>query len=136
MSAATFSTTLDVPPSVNERRIIVVNRRRMVKRSARYDAWMDKAVFLLRAQVTRTRWRTVAHCGVAVELGIGYGSDCDNRLKPVMDALQRAGIIEDDRYVETITVARLCGNMLRVTVSRVEPSRPCTRCDGKKHRVT
>lgn len=38
--------------------------------------------------------------------GLGRTSDLDNRIKPALDALQGAGIIPNDRWVDSLTVER------------------------------
>ena len=50
-----------------------------------------------------TRFR---RCAVIVLLPCDYGADIDNALKATLDLLQEMGVIENDRYVEEITVRR------------------------------
>ena len=43
---------------------------------------------------------------VDLTLGVDYRSDIDNRVKPILDAMAKAGVYEDDRWVDQLTVRR------------------------------
>lgn len=99
-----MSAALPLPPSINNAFVQFTQGRvtRRVK-SKDYAKWQKDAVSHLietAAPVTASRY------SVNIDLGINYQSDIDNRVKPILDALVKAGMISDDRYIDTITVRR------------------------------
>ena len=98
---------LPVPPSTNA--IWRVARTRSgnasVTLARRYRDWLDEAIILLRLGMAKVKAYPVA-VRIVVCRGEGWheGRDLDNVLKPVIDAIRKAGRIVDDngRYVTEV----------------------------------
>ena len=126
--------SLPVPPSANELHRVV--RGRLI-RSKAYRTWLAQASQLAALLAASKRIPTLAHCRVVIAAPVGYRRDLDNMAKPVLDALQKAGVLEDDRYVESVTVKRMAGSAPSDTVAvTIEPCaayRACNACRRKTH---
>jgi crossover junction endodeoxyribonuclease RusA len=97
---------LPFPPSANS---IWASKRNkfgkpMIFRSKRYEAWKRECFALLMAQRPgKVRGPFFA----TITLGTHKrrkDSDADNRIKPTLDLLEVAEIIENDKYAERVTV--------------------------------
>ena len=71
-----------------------------------YKNWLNEA------STIATHWQEnplPVKTPIKVELyaNISYRRDLDNLIKPTLDMLQFAGIIEDDRYIDKIRMARV-----------------------------
>lgn len=97
---------LPMPPSVNSLWRSYNNpktRKLVVYRSRKYTDWIVNADAMLLAQ--KPLPKIAGHFSVIVTLDQSKRrGDADNRLKPVLDQLQRAGIIEDDKYADKVAV--------------------------------
>ena len=100
---------LPVPPSTNA--IWRVARTRSgnasVTLARRYREWLDEAIILLRIGMAKVKAYPVA-VRIVVCRGEGWDErrDLDNVLKPVIDAIRKAGRIVDDngRYVTECSI--------------------------------
>ena len=99
-----MNAALPLPPSINNSFVQFTQRgvTRRVK-SKDYARWQKNAVEHLIATAAPV---TAPRYSVNIDLGINYQSDIDNRVKPILDALVKAGMISDDRYIDSITVRR------------------------------
>lgn len=95
--------TLPVPPSLNGMYFNAPGRGR-VKTTA-YQAWRNEAVASILAQTQRDP-RMGGFISVRINLPTNMRGDIDNRIKPILDALVASGRIDDDRNVQSITVAK------------------------------
>ena len=81
-------------------------------------AWMEAASLLLRGRMEPVEPKV--RVGVEIVAGIDLRRDLDNVIKPVLDALQRAKVLPDDRYVDRIEARRDVGvDGVRVTLSQI-----------------
>lgn len=88
--------SLPVPISVNASTGNVRGKGRV--KTAAYNSWLDEAVLLLRVSKAKIKSQ---HWSYHAALPINYQRDCDNCLKPLQDALVKAGVTSDDRYCES-----------------------------------
>lgn len=95
-----FSVTL--PPSVNN--LYPTVRGRRIKSRA-YKSWLDRAGWDIVEQLGHR-----PHVGGRVEVrllvGVDHRSDIDGRCKAMLDLLVTMGIIDDDCWVERLTIER------------------------------
>ena len=100
---------LTVPPSTNDLWQVVRTRKgnaSLTLQSA-YRTWLDLAILKLRMEMPKVK---VYPVGVRVIVCEGEGwtasRDLDNVIKPVIDAVKKAGRIEDDsgKYVRRCVV--------------------------------
>lgn len=90
--------SLPVPPSVNNIwRVAKIRNKARVVLSAQYAAWRDHAILLIRTGLPRVTVYPVA-VTITIVRGKGWkrGRDCDNVIKPILDALVKAGRLADD----------------------------------------
>jgi Holliday junction resolvase RusA-like endonuclease len=91
--------------SVNERHIIAMNKKtggKFIKNSTEYNR-LIKDLF--------TVFRFAHKCEtlkgkVLVEIVVSTYKDIDNVIKPVIDSLQKAEVIEDDRNVSKLYIVK------------------------------
>ena len=95
-----LSLTLPVPPSLNMAFLNVRKRGRV--KAPHYREWCSVADQLLALSGNKPLTGSV---GVSIKLPRIRG-DIDNRVKPILDALSRSGLIDDDRKVEWLSVER------------------------------
>lgn len=90
--------TMPMPPSLNN---AFVNIKRGRRKSKAHEAWASEADWKIRAQ------RPIPVAGrVVLEWVFGWKeisklSDLSNRIKLAEDALVAAGVIDDDRFIES-----------------------------------
>lgn len=110
---ATFD--LATPPSVNQ---MYANRRgngRGRIKSAAYVAWQRGEMLALVAQRARPVTPPV---NVTIALPNTMRGDADNRMKPTLDLLVKAGVLADDNkhIVRSLTIGFHDAPLMRVTV--------------------
>ena len=96
---------LPFPPSVNRIwRISMKGKRPSVYLDKKYEAWKRECDGLLMAM--RPRPRVPGHFSAVIHLDERRrrtNTDADNRIKPVLDWLQRAGVIDNDALADDVT---------------------------------
>lgn len=108
--ARTFS-LVDIPPTSNHRLMPVQTAKglRLVK-TPEYRRWMEQAVISL-ANQNREYRATILNERLAVFITVLFPDkrrrDIDNLLKPINDALTKAGVIADDSLIDYECVMRL-----------------------------
>lgn len=91
--------TLPYPTSANHLRIAV--RGRIIS-SAEYRAWQNEAVFLIRQAMRPIEQYPV---GISIILNTrNMRRDADNAVKPIVDALVKAGILADDNLAHLTNI--------------------------------
>ena len=89
---------LPMPPSANKIWRAVNGR---VIKSAEYRKWIKEAAVAIRTNENYRQFKGDCHVGIDVPR-IRSNMDLDNRIKPALDALQAAGVIENDSSVTRI----------------------------------
>ena len=101
--------SLPMPPSVNRIWRIAYDRhggkRRMIK-SDRYATWQQSAHGYYLQQGGHRQEKIPGHfeAHIVLDASRRRNSDADNRTKVVLDALQRFGLITDDKFCDRLTV--------------------------------
>lgn len=113
-----FSCRFPVPPSANH--LFATRRAGGRTKTARYRQWQRDAASRLLLQRPPADWDAARRSGYSVRLeaGITRRRDLDNVIKPALDALQRNGVIPDDRAIDGIEASRAAAasGWLTVTV--------------------
>ena len=92
---------IPTPPSLNN---IFANGPSGRRKTRAYQAWRDGAMAAMVGQGQRRSYEPPYE--VSLWFHVGSRSDVDNRIKPVLDLLQMAGIILDDRFVDRVAAQR------------------------------
>lgn len=104
--------TIPIPPSVNSM-YVNVPRRGRVKSSA-YVRWIKNAGWALQ---TQPHARVPGKVNVLIEIRRPTAnSDVDNRVKAALDLLVSHGVIDDDRYVQSVKAVWAEVDSCRITV--------------------
>lgn len=124
-----LSCTLPFPPSVNHMYASNMGARKIARyKTASARLFMRDAVMLLKAS-RPAGWEPSGTFAVAIGLFAPdrRKRDADNHIKAVQDALQDAGIIEDDSMVAHISIEKwgvVRGGAAHVRVLRTDSSVP------------
>ena len=90
------------PPSAN--RLWRYYRGRPIK-SKDYRLWLDHSALLIQATWQHKTITAPVHIGFAVGVPDKRKRDLDNRLKPCLDLLEAAGVLENDHLVHSLAAA-------------------------------
>ena len=92
---------ISTPPSANA---LFHNRKGGRFKTRAYTAWIKGELLALTSQRAKP---VGVRAGVSIKLPRKTRGDCDNRIKPVLDLLVRAGILVDDRsdYVASVSIS-------------------------------
>ncbi|WP_425087787.1 RusA family crossover junction endodeoxyribonuclease [Stappia sp.] len=95
----------DMPPSANDlRKSFVKAGRVMSAKTERYAAWREAAVWEIAAQRPgRIEGPYVLAIAVQRNWRSKRARDVDNIIKPISDALVKAGVVEDDSLAEKVS---------------------------------
>ena len=96
---------LPAPPSANALFVVRDGRRR---KTGTYRRWLRDAAIMYRCGfgcVTPMPNHTPLR--VTIEANINRVRDLDNLIKPILDSLQKAGVIPDDRWVDVVEARRV-----------------------------
>jgi crossover junction endodeoxyribonuclease RusA len=99
-----FDVEIPMPPSLNH---AYANRKGVGRvKVASYRQWQHAAVAMIRVSVPAAK-RIAGKINVHILLPVTMRGDCDNRIKPTLDALVASGRIDDDRNIQWVS-ARKC----------------------------
>ena len=107
-----------LPPTVNN---LYGHLRRTVYKKPEVRKWQNDTINLM-----RSIWNNKPALNSPLELFITFTAkdhrkwDIDNRIKPLQDCLERAGIILNDRLIEALHVRKIYGNANRTRISLSE----------------
>ena len=108
-----MTTDLPAPPSANELFVWRDGRERM---TAKYRRWRRDAGFML---VGMPHHPPQTPLRVTIDAAVNRTRDLDNLIKPAIDALQAAGVIPDDRWVDEVVARRVPAGTLEAGWVRV-----------------
>ena len=89
--------TVSIPPTDNQR---LGHGRGRMWRTKRYKEFIDEVKLLA------PKTKPLKYVDVVIAPKVGYQIDVHNLTKPTMDALQAAGVLQDDRYVISANATR------------------------------
>ncbi len=110
-------TVANLPPTVNHYWLAAGKRRYISKPGQAFRA-------LVAAAVNGRKIAGRLNCYVELTASNRRRWDLDNRIKALLDALQHAGLFEDDAQVDYLTVCRMTvgdADRTRVVVSPIGP---------------
>lgn len=102
---------LPVPPSTNHLFFNVKGRGRV--RSTEYTNWASRAAAHLLAQRPAV---TNGNVSIVIRIPHKTRGDLDNRIKAPLDLLVTHGVIQDDRFVQSIHISRYPGEHMEMEV--------------------
>ena len=110
----------NLPPTVNN---LYGRLRNTVYKKPEVRKWQNETISYM-----RTVWKNKPIIRKALELRIEFITkdhrkwDIDNRIKPLQDCLERAGVIENDRQIERLSVRREYGtaDQTHIIVKEIE----------------
>ena len=102
-SPAQFDVELPIPPSLNGAYANVAGVGRV--KVSTYRNWQVNAIKSIVAAVPAHK-RVGGPISVSILLPAKMRGDCDNRIKPVMDALVKSGRVDDDRNVVKVSASK------------------------------
>lgn len=74
-------------------------------KTKKYDMWREETLWLVKAQ---SKSNAIKDCSIDFKFYLNSPAmDLDNMLKPIIDTLQFAGIILNDRYITKITAEKI-----------------------------
>jgi hypothetical protein len=105
--SATFSCGWTGRPISENGRVVPGKHGGQWRGNSSYGAFVRSMTWELTAARMRQRWSTTgARVSVLLAITCPTGMDHHNLIKPALDALQRAGIIENDRDVVDVRAVR------------------------------
>lgn len=103
-AVARFDVEIPMPPSLNGAYANVAGVGRV--KVTKYRQWRVAAELIIRASIPNAK-RIAGKVNVHILLPLKMRGDCDNRIKPVLDALVASDRIDDDRNIQWVS-ARKC----------------------------
>lgn len=121
MTTPPITFILTLPPTANQ---LWIQRGRKRIITPEYRTWRLVAGGQIKLQLSplKTTNRIAAPIGVDIGVPIKMRGDIDNRIKPLLDLLVEHAIMDDDRHVHQILIARRVveNNTAVVTVRQLE----------------
>lgn len=123
MKPAEFDVELPLPPSLNGAYANVAGVGRV--KVSTYRNWQSAAVAMIRVSVPAAK-RIAGPIAVSILLPSKMRGDCDNRIKPILDALVASGRIDDDRNVVKVSASKELQGKALALVSVRSASASCS----------
>ena len=73
-------------------------------KTQKYNDWLDNGLWLLKKAGGGTYRKPY---NIEITLFMARLMDIDNPIKMILDLLKKAGVIEDDRYVDTLFIKKI-----------------------------
>jgi|TARA_Y100000296_G_scaffold86818_1_gene128000 Holliday junction resolvase RusA-like endonuclease len=88
-------------------------------KTPRYKKWREEMGWLVKGK-GKVKW-----CNIELEFHIKHfaTTDVDNLIKPVLDALEEGGVIENDKYVVSVKATKYKSSNERIIISLHELDR-------------
>lgn len=103
-----FAFSVSMPPSVNQMFATDFRTKRRFMSKA-YSAWREtEKETVNQAWLTAGKPQFAPPLALTIHLGLNYQSDIDNRVKPILDLLDKSiPGFPNDRYIDRIEVERV-----------------------------
>ena len=76
-----------------------------------YNKWIQDGLWLLKSLEAQKK-----PYKLEIDLYVNALMDIDNPLKPLLDLLKKGGIIEDDRYIESLNVRKFISSDHKIVI--------------------
>ncbi len=80
-------------------------------KTPKYKKWTEYMLWLLKSVKPQEKpYR------IEIDLYIAMLMDIDNPIKPILDTLTKSGVIEDDRYIEKLTIRKIVSKDKKIVI--------------------
>lgn len=99
--------TLPLPPTLNHayRSFVASGNRPALYKTAKAKAWQNEARFLIYSQDNKQP-KYARPVNVVVNMFLKYNRDIDSSLKLLLDTFETAGIVENDKWIYSLSVTK------------------------------
>ena len=80
-------------------------------KTPKYKKWAEDMLWLLKQLKPQEK-----PYKIEIDLYIAMLMDIDNPIKPILDALTKSGVIEDDRYIEKLIIRKIVSKEKKIVI--------------------